>query len=84
MLNYLLENTFNHEKQLQANERLSAGLIAKRNDLVMRILGRDQAAPKANYKATESALKRIKELKLENDSDYSPRSSTIVIRRWPI
>ena len=44
----------------------------------MRILGRDQAAPKANYKATESALKRIKELKLENDSDYSPRSSTIV------
>ena len=48
-----------HEKQLQANERLKAGLLAKRNDLVMSILGRGQVAPKANYKASEAALKRI-------------------------
>ena len=40
------------EKQLQANERLKAGLLTKRNDLVMTILGRDQAAPKPNYRAT--------------------------------
>ena len=67
-----------HEKQLIANERLSANLLTKRNDTVMRILGRGSAAPKANFRATENALKRIKELKLENDADYSKRSSTIV------
>ena len=67
-----------HEKQLIANERLSANLLTKRNDMVMRILGRSSAAPKANFRATENALKRIKELKLENDADYSKRSSTIV------
>ena len=44
----------------------------------MSILGRDQVAPKANYRSSEAALKRIKELKLENDSGYSKRSSTIV------
>ena len=45
--------------------------------MVMRILGRSSAAPKANFRATENALKRIKELKLENDADYSKRSSTM-------
>ena len=44
----------------------------------MEVLGRNQAAPKANYRATASALLRIKELKLENDQDYSKRSNTIV------
>ena len=66
------------EKKLHANERLSQGLLKKRNDIAMDVLGRSQAAPKANYRATESALTRIKELKLENDQDYSKRSSTIV------
>lgn len=66
------------EKKLHANERLSQGLLKKRNDIAMEVLGRNQAAPKANYRATASALLRIKELKLENDQDYSKRSNTIV------
>ena len=45
-----------HEKQLHANERLNVRLLKKRNDLVMDVLGRSQAAPKPNYTATESAL----------------------------